>query len=332
MLDLGLLTNWQIWVLAGAGIAAGIGCAVAARRSSVHGEHGRREAWLVTAAVAIPLLAPLLVLGAAPAFAWTARVVHLPVHDAVYGFGINRDANEDYSAFGALGALAVLGVPILTIVAYRADRRQLALALALPSYLLLLGLYAKYNIWLTRFLIVPVVLTAPLFAHLVTRRVAAVAVLVVAGWTVFYALEKDVSKPLAGRVAGRPWQLDQAEALAQSPAGPTGRRAAAGLRAYDRLVPETACVGAVLDPDEWSYPLWGPKLRRRVLFLPSLNALETAYRDNVGYVVVSTGVNAPVAKQFTAAGWKLKPLAAYWNLVVAPGSKPGGSRPGGCRG
>ena len=70
----------------------------------------------------------------------------------------------------------------------------------------------------------------------------------------------------------------------------------------------------------------GPKLERRVLFLPSLKALETAYRDNVRYVVVSTGINAPVVKQFTAAGWTVKPLAAYWNLAVAPHIRPGGCR------
>ena len=233
--DLGLLSDAQIWGLGGAGVAAGVACAVVARRST-----GRREAAFTAAAVALPLLAPLLVLGGAPVIAWFTRVVHIPVHDPIYGFALNRDANEDYSAFGAIGALAVIGVPILTVVAHRADRRQLALALVLPSYLLLLGLYAKYNIWLTRFLIVPVVLMAPLYARLVTRRAAAVAVLVVAGWTGFYALEYDVSKPLFGGAVGRPWQLSRADALAESPAGPTGRK---GRSRAPRLRAPRACEG-----------------------------------------------------------------------------------------
>ena len=318
-LDLGLLSNQQIWGLAAAGAVAGIACAVLARRSG-----GPRAALLGGAAVALPLVTPLLVLGLAPVVAWITRIVDLPVHDPIYGFNLNRDANEDFSAFGAIGALAMLGVPAWVVARHRADRRQLALALALPTYLLLLGLYAKYNVWLTRFLIVPVVLAAPLFARLVNRRLVALGVLVVAGWTVFYALEYNDSKPLVGRaVVHLPWQLSQADALSESPAQPSGRRAAAGIRAYERVVPANACVGAVIDPDEWSYLLWGPKLERRVLFLPSLTALGTAYRYNVPYVVVTTGMNAPILKQFTAAGWKVEAARELLEPRDRPSSTPG---------
>jgi hypothetical protein len=313
-LDLGLLSDAQIWGLAAAGALAGFVCLVLTRRPRDGADAG------------IPLVTPLLVLGLAPVVAWITRQIHLPVHDPVYGFDLNRGANEDSSAFGAIGALAVIGVPACVLVRERADRRKLVLALAVPSYLLLLGLYAKYNIWLTRFMLVPVLLTAPLYALLVRRRLAALAVLVVAGWTCFYALEYDSSKPLFGGAVGRPWQLDQAGALAESPAEPTGRRAAASLLAYERAVPARACIGAVLDPDEWAYLLWGPKLQRRVVFLPSLKALETAYRDNVRYVVISTGANKPVAKQFTAPNWTVKPLATYWQLAVARHVRPGGCR------
>jgi hypothetical protein len=320
-LDVGLLSNVQIWGLAAAGVLAGVVFALVAGRRS-----RRREAVFVAAAVAVPLLAPLLVLGLAPAFAWLTRIAHIPVDDPIYGFRIHREANEDSSAFGAAGALALIAAPILAIRARRSDRRLLVLALVGPTYLLLLGLYAKYNIWLTRFLIVPVVLTAPLYALLVTRRVAAVAVLVVAGWTVFYALEADASKPLSGAIVARPWQLTPEEALAESPAEPLGRTVADALRAYKQLVPARACVGAVLDPDEWSYPLWGPRLRHRILFLPSLTALATAYRDNLRYVVISTGANAPVANQFTGAGWSVEPLGVHWRLALAPHVRAGGCR------
>ena len=64
-------------------------------------------------------------------------------------------------------------------------------------------------------------------------------------------------------------------------------------------MPPDACVGAVLDPDEWAYPLWGPKLRHRIEFLPSVAALATAVQQDISYVVVSSGANAPVADQFT---------------------------------
>jgi hypothetical protein len=304
-LDLGKLANWQIWVFAGAGIAAGAAVAIVARRRGA------------AASVAVPLVTPALVLGLAPVIAWITRLIHIPAQDPIFGFSLNRDASEDFSAFGPLGALALISVPILVAVAYRADRRQLALAVALPSYLILLGLYAQYNIWVVRFMIVPAALAAPLFGHLFRGRAATAALVAVASLTVFYTLELDVTKPLVGRTP-LPWTFTQEDALRQSPAEPTGRNAAAALIAYKRLVPEGACVGAVLDPDEWSYPLWGPKLQNRIFFLPSPKALETAIRHDLGYVVVSTGANAPVAGQFSSAGWKTEHLGTYWTLAVAP--------------
>ena len=83
-------------------------------------------------------------------------------------------------------------------------------------------------------------------------------------------------------------------------------------------MPASACVGAVLDPDEWSYPLWGPRLQHRVFFLPSLTAPPTAAKENLRYVVVSTGENAPVAGQFKAAGWKTELLGDFWTLATDP--------------
>jgi hypothetical protein len=301
-LDLGRLSNPWIAAFAVAGVLAGV--LAAWRRHNV-------------AAVALPLLAPALVLGVAPILAWLTRLAHVPVHDPVYGFVLNRDANEDHSAFGALGALALIGAPILAFTARRRDRRQLALALALPSFLILLGFYAEYNIWLTRFLLVPAALTAPLFGRFVRGRAATAAVLVVAATTIALTLADDSSKPFNG-LAGRPWQLNQPEALKENPAAVTGQRVAVALVAYERKVPATACVGAVLDPDEWSYPLWGPRLQHKLFFLPSLAAVSTAVKENLDYVVISSGVNAPVAGVFKAAGWRTELLGNFWTLALAP--------------
>ena len=52
--------------------------------------------------------------------------------------------------------------------------------------------------------------------------------------------------------------------------------------------------------------------------VPSLDALDQAYRNGLRYVVVSQGVNAPVSKPFADAGWKVQPLGSYWQLAVAP--------------
>jgi hypothetical protein len=58
-----------------------------------------------------------------------------------------------------------------------------------------------------------------------------------------------------------------------------------------------------------------------VFFLPSLTALKSAYSGDLGYVVISTGVNAPVSKQFADDGWAVKPLGTYWQLAVAPAGR-----------
>jgi hypothetical protein len=318
LLDLGLLSDRKIWIFAALGVVVGFVVWVTRRGAGVRaGASGG-------AAVALPLLVPALVLGVAPIVAWFTKQIGIPVHDPIYGFSLNRAATDDYSAFGAMGAYALIAAPLVVVLKRRADRRLLALALALPIYLVLLGLYAGYNIWLTRFLVVPAALVAPLFAVLLRGRLAAAAVLVVAGTTVFYTLAYDNSKPALGRGAiVRPWNLDQARALAESPAEPTGRTAAGALVEYDRIVPASACVGAVLDPDEWSYPLWGPHLRHKLYFLPSLTAVATAVSENLRYVIVSTGANAPIADLFTAAGWHRRSLNGYWTLVTSPGHVSG---------
>ena len=82
-----------------------------------------------------------------------------------------------------------------------------------------------------------------------------------------------------------------------------------------------ACLGAVLGPDEPSYLLWGPRLERRVHFLPSTAAVAEALRGGLFRVVVSTGENAPVAGTFAEAGWRVRRLADYWLLAEAPGAE-----------
>ena len=230
-------------------------------------------------------------------------VLHaIPAQDPAY---VPRSANEDSPA-SARSAWRCWSAPRSRWLSPHAraphDRRRIALALSLPVYIVLLALTAKYNIWITRFLIVPVVLDRT-------------------------ALRRDLPQPTrrAGRdrrrgsdgrlhTRGRRKQetrrpLRQArgtcprlQALEEFAAQPTGQIVAASLVAYDRLVPPRACVGAVLDPDEPAYLLWGPQLRHQGV-LPALARprSKSAYSRDLEYVVISTGVNAPVSKQFAAA-------------------------------
>jgi hypothetical protein len=301
LLDLSVTPWWLTALLAAAGGAVLL--AAALRRSPA-------AAW-----AALPLLVPLAVLA----------VLEVVDRDPE---NIPRAANEDFSSFGPVGTAVLFASPVAAFVSVRrrgADPRRLALALALPGFLVLLALTAKYNVWITRFLVVPAVLAAPLFAGLVRARGVALSLLALGTLTVALALGGDANKKLFGSV-GQPWTLSQADALAEFSAEPTGEIVAGALRAYDRAVPADACVGAVLDPDEPAYLLWGGDLRRRVFFLPSLAAVETADRLDLAYVVVSTGVNAPVAGRFADAGWRVERLGGYWQLAVAPAGKAGSLR------
>ena len=309
VLDTSVLTNWAIVVLAvGGGIAA---LAVGYRR---YQDAGMGRAALRAGAVAIPLAAPALVLGAAALYLWLSKVVHLSV-SAPYENGANRTANEDYSAFGPVGAVMLLGTSLLAIglyIARKLDLRYLALALSLPVFLLLIGLDLSYNAFLSRFLLIPAFLAAPLFGLVLSSRAATASLLAAAAVAGVWTLADDHAKPLSSR----PWQATEAAALKPIKWNPIARV----YPAFAAAVPGRACVGAVVDGDEPSYLLWGPRLTRRVVYLPAADAYNGALRHGLFYVVISDASDAPVADQFAQQGWKVRVLAnaKYWLLVTAP--------------
>jgi hypothetical protein len=302
--DLSVLSNRTIAVLALCGLAAGLAAAAAARAS------GRRQAIGRGAAASIPLLAPLLVLAAAAALAFVTP----GARSGDVSEGINRAAHEDFSAFGPIGTAALVVAIAWTVVAF-ARRRvgvdQLALALALPVAIVAIALWSTWNPYLTRFLLVAAVLTAPLLARFFVGRAVTASILAAATVAVALTLAENQTKPLEGR----PWAFTRQAAVRQ-----TWQPAAAGAAAaLDRLVPARGCIGAVLDPDEPGYLLWDEGLERHVEFLPSPDAVNEAYRRGLFRVVVSGGRNAPVADGFEAAGWTVRPLGGYWLLAEAPG-------------
>lgn len=321
MLDLSVLSNPAIVLLGALGVLiVSAGAVETVRR------RGWQRAFIEGLPVGWPFLAPALVAAAAMTLAFLTDAIGIPVEtDSSLG-GLNRFANEDYSAFGPIGAAALAGACVAALLAYRARRvglDRLALALALPSFLVLLSLYSASNPFLTRFLLVPAVLTAPLFGVLFVSRTAIVALLTVAFLTVAVTLSESRTKPLDGP-QGRPWELSQATAVMQTWQPAAGQ----ALAEFDRLVPSRACVGAVLAPDEPSYLLWGRSLERRIVFLPVNAALVEAYEHGLFYVVVSAGPNSWVVPQFEADGWSIRPLSGYWILAVAPRAQADGCADG----
>jgi hypothetical protein len=320
-MDLTVLSDREIWLLALAGVVVAIGVAAWALRRT-----GRVRALGEAGQASLPFLAPLLALGTAGALAFVAREWDFPIRGAggilePVNANLNREytrlAHESFSAFGPVGIVSLVAATVVAVVAYvrrRATVLHLALACALPSFLLAVSLTTRWNEFLVRFFVVPVVLAAPLLAFLFRSRAVTGAYVVTAGLVAGLTVTQQLSKPLESAYGfGPPWQLTQAESLSTN----SRPDVAAGITAFEEVVPEHACVGAVLDVWEPSYLLYGPKLGRHVVYLPTDDAWAAATREGVGYAVLG-GLYAPLAESFRSLGWEVQDLGGFWLLASRP--------------
>jgi hypothetical protein len=225
-----------------------------------------------------------------------------------FDFAVGQAASEDISYFGPLGVLLVLPLSIgfaAVSIIRREHWQRLALALALPVTVVEIALTYRYNIWLGRFLIMPVLLTMPLAAVLYRRALAAAAAAVVGVVTLVAAHAFNVAKP-TGLEGTRPvWSLPRPDAQALTRPGIED-----ALVAVDRRVPVDARVG-VIGLQEWAYPVYGRTLDRRLVPLPDADPLAAAERLGLHWVVAGTAKDAPGstsawrAARFAGSGWTL---------------------------
>jgi hypothetical protein len=220
-----------------------------------------------------------------------------------FSYDVNATASEDSSAFGPLGFLLLVPLSLGVLGAWalrRTDRVLGAFALALPLYLVALALGTRWNLYVDRFLVTPAALTLPL-APLVLRRSvllrAAVAAVAVAALAV--ALAYDTSKPTGLGGTTPVWSLSRP--AAQSIRWPELRPV---LEAVSARVPAKARLGVDLGPLDWEYPLWGPRLERRLVWLPEQPA------TGLDWVVLGTGVSLRppgswCAQRFSGTHWTL---------------------------
>ncbi len=319
MLDLSGFGTWTVLVLglaAAALLAAAVGAALGARQFS-------RAHLAGTAVGAAALLSPVIVLGAAYAFHGLASVVRLPVNSkdstsGAFSWDVGRQVAEDYSSFGPLGGVAILAVVGGAVLALSRgiDPRRLVVALTLPIFVVLFGLTAKYNPWVSRLLIVPVAVTMPLCATLFRRRSAGLAIVTVAALTVTLAHVRNVLKPI-GRSGPLPWELSQAEALSNPFLPPVG----AATKELDRIVPASQRIGALLDSDDPSYLLYGGSRSRPVTYLPIPNESEVLDREHIDRVVIHSGDYGDASARLRSRGWRFQPLSSYWTLATRPGAR-----------
>jgi hypothetical protein len=326
MMDVSVLSTRVIYLLALAGVLGGAAALVLiSRRGS------RPRAARTAASAAIPFLAPLAVLAGGAVVAYAAYLWGFPIRGPtgiVTSVNDNLSeiythiSNEDYSAFGPVGIVSLVVASVLALYAVarrRADSRQLALALSLPLFLVLISLETFWNPFLIRFFLVPAVLVGPLLARLFTSRVTTAAYALVAGLTVALTVIHDQTKPLFNPYGfGVPWNLTQQNALATN----SRDEYATALRNYQRLVPAGACVGAVLGNSDPSYLLFGPNLEHRVLYLSAIDPVLPALRSGLAYVVINPSIETGVPGAFRVVHWKLTSLG-YWLLASAPYAKGG---------
>jgi hypothetical protein len=183
---------------------------------------------------------------------------------------------------------------------------------AYPLFVVLLALESSFNVFQTRFLLVPVALAAPLFARLFRFRAAGLATLAVAAIVGIATLDHDRMKPLDGGL-GVPWQLDQVQAVGLQ----WQPQAATALAALERRVPPRACLGAAVGPDDPAYLLFGAGLEHPVRYLPGSGTVPAALSATLSYVVLSPAAAPGAIVDFRRAGWKLADLGGYWQLASA---------------
>ena len=214
-----------------------------------------------------------------------------------FTYGPNTAVSEDSSALGPLGFLLLVPLSLGFLVAWarrRTGRAHAAFALALPLYVVALALGTRWNLYVDRFLITPAALTLPLAPAVLRRVEVRIAALVIAAATLGLALGYDPSKPTGA------WHESRAEV--QAIRWPELRPV---LETVQSRVPAHARLGVNLAPLDWEYPLWGPQLGRRLVWLPQQPSA------GVDWVVLGTGITARPPGRWCAQGFP----SVHWTLL-----------------
>jgi hypothetical protein len=301
-------------------ILAAVSVAFAAAAFAVARKRGATVAGSGLAALAagFPLLAPRLIPIVGHGVKIVGEGIHVPVTDpattgGTFFWGIDFGSSEDLSSFGVIGGPALLLVSLALLGRRRGGiSARWIVAAALPMFIVLLALTSKYNPWLSRFLLVPVALAAPLLAILGRRRLPAFAIATVAVSQLVLVHVRNEQKPLTGAHPA-PWNATQQQALLS-----TFRPGYAEVVTRLGQLTSATCLGAVLRPDDPGFLLFGQRLQRRIQFLPSTGAVEAARARGLDAAVV--GDFPGTRSAFAAAGWTLRTLGdssgARWVMAT----------------
>ena len=222
-----------------------------------------------------------------------------------FSYELQSGVSEDASAFGPLGFALVVPLSLFCLLLWALrdiGRSRGVLALALPLYLVALALGTRWNPYVDRFLTTPVALTLPLAAPVVARIPLRAAALVLGAATLALAHAYNQSKPTSG-----PPVWDRTRVEVQAIRWPELEPVLAAVQA---TVPTHAKIGIDLGAGDWEYPLWGPRLTRRLVWLPRAHPLASPQAASLRWVVL--GSHTPFdrtpgwcAERFRASGWTL---------------------------
>jgi 4-amino-4-deoxy-L-arabinose transferase-like glycosyltransferase len=259
-----------------------------------------------------------LLTGLSSAGAGLFEVAHVDpdTHNATalaYSFKPRTASSEDTSYFGPLGFLLLLPLSAGFLLAWsrrRVSRAQGALAAALPLFVLAIALTQSYNNWLGRFMLIPAALVMPLAAWLYDRRLRLLTL--VAGFvgaaTLVGTHTHNIAKPVGLSGTTPVWSLPRATAQTLT-AGPF----ACALRLVAGTVPADGPLGVVLGTNDPSYLLYGPKLGRRLVRLPTHGAVRSADAKGLRWVLVS-----PDAGSIPVGSWHVQKASGGWQFLTRP--------------
>jgi hypothetical protein len=197
-------------------------------------------------------------------------------------------ASDTASWFGPVGLWFVVVSTVAGVVLVR--RRSiptlaLVAVLAPTLWFVLVSVSLTYNPWLGRFFVFPVALSAAVWGMALTRSEAAWAATALGVTTMAFALIHYVEKPSGLRLLDRSpavsvWSMTRAQV--QSRHDPEIEPV---LRFFDDEVPSKATVGLALSANDFGYPVFGPRLERKVDLVPS----GSSARDvRAGWLLAST--------------------------------------------
>ncbi len=223
------------------------------------------------------------------------------------GYSIDTGVQEDTSAFGLLGLLALI-VLAVALVARRTPWDRRAVAAAALAYLALFLVVNEYNPWVARLMMPALAIGAPLLALLYRRGWTRGTAVALALLSLLPSLFVNPLKPLfVEPAAPTVFALDRIEqqTLVRPDVAPA-------LRELDTRLPADAPIGFVGNGDSWDYPFFGEGLERRVVPLaPSAASRDTMRRESLRGIVFA---NTPPPRGLDAE--QLAP--GYWLAVRQP--------------